>query len=67
MPYIQLDMQGRARKEIADLYRWRYQNLKDLPLIENMREDYATTNPGTYLHPHTNIYLFVYICMYVFI
>ena len=29
-PVVQLDMQGRARSELADLYRWRYDNLQDL-------------------------------------
>jgi intron-binding protein aquarius len=29
-PVVQLDMQGRARPELADLYRWRYKELQDL-------------------------------------
>jgi len=30
-PYVSLDAQGRARPELADLYRWRYPGLTDLP------------------------------------
>ena len=37
MPAVQLDQQGRARKELADLYRWRYDNLGDLPAITSER------------------------------
>lgn len=33
VPQVQLDQQGRARKAIADLYRWRYKALGDLPSI----------------------------------
>ena len=61
VPYIQLDMQGRARKEIADLYRWRYQNLKDLPRIANTRDEYATANPGVYIHIHLYIHIHIHI------
>merc|ERR1719263_961075 len=33
VPAVQLDRQGRARKPIADLYRWRYDALGDLPSV----------------------------------
>lgn len=33
VPTVDLDFQGRARSSIADLYRWNYNDLKDLPLI----------------------------------
>ena len=32
VPTVDLDYQGRARPSIADLYRWNYKELKDLPL-----------------------------------
>ncbi|KAJ3325409.1 hypothetical protein HDV06_004268 [Boothiomyces sp. JEL0866] len=32
VPSINLDHQGRSRSSIADLYRWNYENLSDLPL-----------------------------------
>ena len=68
VPYIQLDMQGRARKEIADLYRWRYENLKDLPRIENTRDEYATSNPGEiYMYICTSTHTHIYINTYIYI
>jgi len=33
VPTTQLDRQGRARTSLADLYRWRYTSLADLPSI----------------------------------
>jgi intron-binding protein aquarius len=44
-PHVQLDKQGRARTEIAHLYRWRYQGLGDLPVI-NQKDLYKTANAG---------------------
>lgn len=35
-PVVQLDMQGRARPELADLYRWRYKELQDLSPLPPM-------------------------------
>lgn len=35
VPAVQLDKQGRARKAIADLYRWRYNALGDLPTVSS--------------------------------
>ncbi|KAJ3272377.1 hypothetical protein HDV01_005560 [Terramyces sp. JEL0728] len=32
VPSINLDYQGRSRPSIADLYRWNYENLSDLPM-----------------------------------
>ena len=43
-PYIELNAQGRSRPMIADLYRWRYLNLLDLP--RTSKEEYASANPG---------------------
>ncbi|KAI9799595.1 MAG: hypothetical protein M1833_003910 [Piccolia ochrophora] len=34
VPTINLDQQGRARSSIAELYRWRYERLGDLPVVE---------------------------------
>ena len=33
VPATQLDQQGRARSSMADLYRWRYDSLGDLPEV----------------------------------
>lgn len=33
VPAVQLDQQGRARSSMADLYRWRYDFLGDLPQV----------------------------------
>lgn len=45
VPYVQLDKQGRARSDIADLYRWRYKDLGDLPAVLS-REEFKLANPG---------------------
>lgn len=46
-PAISLDMQGRARPSLADLYRWRYDDLKDLPMLKDgSLPEYKTSNPG---------------------
>ena len=45
VPAIQLDAQGRARPAIADLYRWRYESLTDLPIVTE-NERYLTANAG---------------------
>ncbi|KAJ3416779.1 hypothetical protein HDV05_000153 [Chytridiales sp. JEL 0842] len=45
VPAIQLDMQGRSRPDIADLFRWRYENLGDLPAVVN-NPRYKISNPG---------------------
>jgi intron-binding protein aquarius len=44
-PHVQLDKQGRARPEIAHLYRWRYESLGDLPIIRQ-KDLYKTANAG---------------------
>jgi intron-binding protein aquarius len=44
-PYIQLDKQGRARPELANLYRWRYENLGDLDHVLSL-EKFRFANPG---------------------
>ncbi|KAA6367183.1 MAG: putative aqr protein, partial [Streblomastix strix] len=36
---IWLDKQGRCRKSIADLFRYRYNNLGDLPIVGNQTEE----------------------------
>ncbi|KAH8690928.1 putative DEAD helicases superfamily protein [Talaromyces proteolyticus] len=45
VPTITLDQQGRARPSIADLFKWRYQNLGHLPAIEE-KQEYKIANPG---------------------
>uniref|UniRef100_A0A158R470 Intron-binding protein aquarius n=1 Tax=Syphacia muris TaxID=451379 RepID=A0A158R470_9BILA len=45
VPYVQLDRQGRARAELAALYKWRYKNLDNLPHIESL-EQFQLINPG---------------------
>ncbi|KAI5306968.1 hypothetical protein KEM56_006042 [Ascosphaera pollenicola] len=45
VPRIMLDKQGRSRPSIADLFRWRYQELGDLPTIEN-NEEFRLANAG---------------------
>lgn len=56
IPYVQLDAQGRCRKELADLFRWRYCHppLADLPHIHTDRE-YLIANPGfSFTHQFIN-------------
>ncbi|RWS10743.1 intron-binding protein aquarius-like protein [Dinothrombium tinctorium] len=45
VPTIDLDAQGRSRPSLCSLYRWRYSNLGDLPII-NENAEYHTANPG---------------------
>ena len=45
VPVINLDQQGRARSSIAELYRWRYPKLGDLPSVLNGPE-YLRANAG---------------------
>lgn len=54
VPHLVLDRQGRSRPELADIYRWRYddipstgdkQTLGDLPRVESKAE-YQTGNVG---------------------
>ncbi|KAL5598799.1 hypothetical protein BROUX41_003867 [Berkeleyomyces rouxiae] len=45
VPVITLDQQGRARPSIADLYRWRYKQLLDLPLVHTAPE-FLAANAG---------------------
>jgi intron-binding protein aquarius len=49
VPSIQLDAQGRARPSIANLYRWRYKELSDLPVVTH-DEMYIRANAG-FRHP----------------
>jgi len=49
VPAVQLDMQGRARKQMADLYRWRYTALHDLPAVASEAR-FHTANAG-FAHP----------------
>jgi len=44
-PTVELDLQGRARAELANLYNWRYKALGNLPEIESSQQ-YAVANPG---------------------
>ena len=45
VPTINLDQQGRARPSIADLYKWRYPHLKNLPNVLT-EPIYLTANAG---------------------
>ena len=45
VPAIHLDAQGRARSSLADLYRWRYTSLGDLPHVLSSSE-YRIANAG---------------------
>ncbi|KIH90172.1 intron-binding protein aquarius [Sporothrix brasiliensis 5110] len=45
VPTINLDQQGRARPSIADLYRWRYPGLVDLPHVQT-DPAFLTANAG---------------------
>lgn len=45
IPVIKLDQQGRARPSIAELYKWRYENLGDLPNVLSGAE-YQQANAG---------------------
>ncbi|KAL4993049.1 hypothetical protein BDV10DRAFT_36291 [Aspergillus recurvatus] len=45
VPAITLDQQGRARPSIAELFRWRYQNLGSLPVIKQAPE-FKQANAG---------------------
>ncbi|KAL4758466.1 RNA helicase aquarius [Aspergillus foveolatus] len=45
VPAIMLDQQGRARPSIAELFRWRYQNLGNLPIVEQAPE-FKQANAG---------------------
>jgi len=45
IPTIDLDAQGRCRSTLCDLFRWRYNNLRDLSHIDNF-EDFKLANTG---------------------
>ncbi|KAL8774528.1 MAG: hypothetical protein Q9209_000901 [Squamulea sp. 1 TL-2023] len=45
VPTINLDHQGRARPSIAELYKWRYPNLDNLPNVMT-EADYLRANAG---------------------
>ncbi|KAL8790778.1 MAG: hypothetical protein Q9213_000402 [Squamulea squamosa] len=45
VPTINLDHQGRARPSVAELYKWRYPNLKNLPNVMTEAE-YLRANAG---------------------
>ncbi|KAF8936354.1 hypothetical protein BGZ58_004279 [Dissophora ornata] len=45
VPTVELDAQGRARSDMADLYKWRYKSLGDLPNISE-RAEFKFANPG---------------------
>ena len=49
VPATQLDFQGRARPAIANLYRWRYTSLGDLPGVLTPDGPHALAVPG-FLH-----------------
>ena len=45
VPIIQLDMQGRARPTICELYNWRYEKLGNLPHTSTWPE-FRAANAG---------------------
>ncbi|KAF7718615.1 Pre-mRNA-splicing factor [Penicillium ucsense] len=45
VPVITLDKQGRARPSIAELFRWRYEKLDDLSVVETT-EEFKQANAG---------------------
>ncbi|KAK7433077.1 hypothetical protein QQZ08_000006 [Neonectria magnoliae] len=45
VPTITLDKQGRARPSLARLYQWRYQNLENLPDVQN-NPQFVKANAG---------------------
>ncbi|OJD28490.1 hypothetical protein ACJ73_00089 [Blastomyces percursus] len=45
VPTINLDQQGRSRPSIAELFRWRYPQLGNLPAVET-NEEFKLANPG---------------------
>lgn len=45
VPTVDLDAQGRSRQSLCTLYRWRYQNLGDLPHVLGQPE-YVSANSG---------------------
>lgn len=45
VPTITLDQQGRARPSIAQLYKWRYSQLGNLPHVETA-DEFLTANAG---------------------
>jgi len=45
VPTVQLNLQGRARPTIANLYNWRYKELGDLPKVKT-DPSYLLANPG---------------------
>eukprot|EP01130_Rhizamoeba_saxonica_P016379 TRINITY_DN7564_c0_g1_i1.p1 TRINITY_DN7564_c0_g1~~TRINITY_DN7564_c0_g1_i1.p1 ORF type:complete len:1263 (-),score=293.44 TRINITY_DN7564_c0_g1_i1:334-4095(-) len=49
VPTIDLDMQGRCRESLANLFNWRYPNLGNLPHTEN--EEFKIANPA-FLHEY---------------
>ncbi|GJQ15923.1 hypothetical protein GpartN1_g7714.t1 [Galdieria partita] len=48
MHRVVLDVQGRARPTIADIYRWCYPHLKDLStlMVDDCSQSYSLANPG---------------------
>mmetsp|Transcript_299 Transcript_299/g.1022 ORF Transcript_299/g.1022 Transcript_299/m.1022 type:complete len:1462 (+) Transcript_299:73-4458(+) len=54
-PTVDLNLQGRARKEIAELYSWRYKDLGNLPNV-HMEEVFKAYNRGmTYPYQFINV------------
>ncbi|KAJ3096445.1 hypothetical protein HDU96_000766 [Phlyctochytrium bullatum] len=45
VPSITLDRQGRCRKDLCDLFRWRYKTLEDLA-DGRIHDSFAKSNPG---------------------
>ena len=46
VPSIRLNAQGRCRSSIADLYRWRYDDLEDIPYVQQ-QQSFQNANAGS--------------------
>eukprot|EP01060_Flectonema_neradi_P019718 TRINITY_DN2702_c0_g1_i1.p1 TRINITY_DN2702_c0_g1~~TRINITY_DN2702_c0_g1_i1.p1 ORF type:complete len:1266 (+),score=220.52 TRINITY_DN2702_c0_g1_i1:715-4512(+) len=55
VPSVSLTAQGRMRSELADLFRWRYSGLTDMPHVKTNPE-FLLANPG-----FTHTYQFVHV------
>ena len=45
VPFVQLDLQGRSRPELANLYNWNYKNLGNLPQVSHL-DHFRKANAG---------------------
>jgi intron-binding protein aquarius len=50
IPYVALDMQGRCRESLLELFNWRYPTLRSLPSV-SQEKPFKLANPG-FKHTH---------------